>query len=353
MTRRTGAGLLAIGLIAVGLVVAFLLPVNYVTLEPGPTVNVLGDYGGKKILDITGHKTYSDSGELRMLTVYQSGPDQHLNLLDGLSGWISRDTALVPRSAVFGKTDTSKSVQQQSAVEMSDSQDDATAAALSADGIAYKTDVVISATEKGAPADGKIKPGDIIVAVNGVPTTGADQLVKQVRALSPGTIINVKLRRDDKDLTVSMKSVAAPDAPKSARIGVSPGERYVFPFNVDIRLGDDIGGPSAGMMFALSIYDMLTPGSLTGGKTIAGTGEITADGAVGAIGGIGQKMIGAQRAGARLFLAPAANCSEAAHSYYDHKKMLLLKVSTLAEAIKAVDTWRTDPTSASLPRCTT
>ncbi|HEX4190997.1 MAG TPA: S16 family serine protease [Marmoricola sp.] len=352
MTRRTAAGLLAIGLIAVGLIVAFFLPVNYVTLQPGPTVNVLGNYGGKKILDISGHKTYTDNGELRMLTVYQSGPDERLNLGEALGGWISRNTALVPRSAVFGKADTSKSVQQQSAVEMSDSQDDATAAALTADGIAYKTTVVISATEKGAPADGKIKPGDIILAVNGVPTTGADQLIKQVRALSPGTIINVRLRRNDKDQTVSMKSIAAPDDPKSARIGVSPGERYVFPFNVDIRLGDDIGGPSAGMMFALSIYDMLTPGSLTGGKTIAGTGEITAAGAVGPIGGIGQKMIGAQRAGARLFIMSADNCSEAAHSYYNHKQMLLVKVHTLAEAIKAVNTWRTDPTSPSLPRCT-
>ncbi|MFL6157946.1 MAG: PDZ domain-containing protein [Marmoricola sp.] len=352
MSRRTVAGLLAIGLIAVLVAIAASRPVPYVTLRPGPTLDVLGDYGGKKIIAITGHQTYADDGQLRMLTVYQSGPDDKLSLIEVLSGWASRETAVVPRSAVFGKNETNKTVQQESAVQMSSSQDNATASALRAVGIAFKTQVVVGSTVKGAPAYGVLLPGDVVTSVDGKPTTDAATLVKQVRAVAPGQPVSVTVLRKGATRTFSLKTVSAAGDPKSARIGVQPGERYVFPFKVQVRLGSNIGGPSAGMMFSLSIYDLLTPGSLTGGRTIAGTGEISGDGVVGPIGGIAQKLVGAQRDGARLFLMSDENCAEAARSYYDHSKMLLLKVHTLAEAIKAVTTWRTDPTSASLPRCT-
>ena len=85
--------------------------------------------------------------------------------------------------------------------------------------------------------------------------------------------------------------------------------KFKFPFDVKISL-DKVGGPSAGMMFALGIVDTVTPGDLTGGKHVAGTGTITPDGAVGPIGGIGQKMVGARSGGATMFLAPAANCDD-------------------------------------------
>ncbi|MFL6109203.1 MAG: S16 family serine protease, partial [Marmoricola sp.] len=104
-------------------------------------------------------------------------------------------------------------------------------------------------------------------------------------------------------------------------------------------------------MFALSIYDLLTPGSLTGGRSIAGSGEISADGVVSPIGGIGQKLVGAQRDGAQLFLVAKENCAEAIRSHYDKDKLRLVKVHTLTDAIAAVDTWRKNP-DAALPRCT-
>jgi PDZ domain-containing protein len=104
-------------------------------------------------------------------------------------------------------------------------------------------------------------------------------------------------------------------------------------------------------MFALSLYDLLTPGSLTGGKQIAGSGEISSDGVVGPIGGIGQKLVGAQRDGARLFLVAAENCAEAARAHYDKNKLRLVKVHTLSDAIKAVNAWRENP-NAALPGCT-
>ena len=113
-------------------------------------------------------------------------------------------------------------------------------------------------------------------------------------------------------------------------IGVQLVETYMFPFNVKISVGD-IGGPSAGLMFALGIIDKLSPANLTGGRFIAGTGEIEANGTVDPIGGIQQKMAGARAAGATIFLTPAANCPNTAGAV--PAGMRLIKVSSLAGAI--------------------
>jgi PDZ domain-containing protein len=107
-------------------------------------------------------------------------------------------------------------------------------------------------------------------------------------------------------------------------------ESFIFPFRVNIKVGD-IGGPSAGMMFALGIVDKLTPANLTGGRFVAGTGEISADGAVSAIGGIQQKMAGARAAGATIFLTPAANCGDTTGAV--PAGLRLVKVATLRQAI--------------------
>jgi len=105
---------------------------------------------------------------------------------------------------------------------------------------------------------------------------------------------------------------------------------FKFPFPVTISVGD-IGGPSAGLMFALGIIDKLTPMDLTGGKFIAGTGEITGGGQVQPIGGIQQKMVGARDAGATIFLTPAANCPDTKGAV--PAGLRLVKVSTLAQAV--------------------
>jgi Lon-like protease len=351
MSRRTVAGLLALGLIAVLGVVAARKPVGYVTFRPGPTMNVLGKYDGKTIISVTGHKTYRDDGALRMVTVYESGPDDHLNLLDMLTGWVNPDVAVLPRSAVYQKGETDKTSHQESAVEMSSSQDSAIAAALKALGVSYRTEVAVSEVDKDGASAGKLKKGDVLLAVDGRSTADPTRVVDLIRAIAPGTPTELTVRRTGTEQKVTVTTKPAPDDPKASRIGVGVALDFVFPFKVKVQLPGTVGGPSAGMMFALSIYDVLTPGSLTGGKVVAGTGTIDPDGTVGPIGGIGQKLPAAQRDGARLFLVDADNCAAAVRSHYDPDKMRLVKVSTLSEAIKDVETWRDDP-SAALPRCT-
>ena len=350
MSRRTLAGLLALGLLVVLGAVAVTRPVDYVTFRPGPTMNVLGKYDDKTIVNISGHKTYRDDGALRMVTVYAGGPGENTNLVELLYGWIDPNIAVLPKS-IYEKGETDETNRQQSAVQMSSSQDNATAAALSALGIGYQTEVEISGVAKDGASAGKLEKGDVLLAVDGKTTADPNQLVDVIRAIKPGTPTVLTVRRDGKEQQISVITKAAEDDPKASRIGVSIQPDFVFPFKVRIRLPDSVGGPSAGMMFALSIYDVLTPGSLTGGKTIAGSGEITPDGTVGPIGGIGQKLPAAQRDGAKLFLVAADNCAEAVHSHYDADKMRLVKVTKLADAIKDVETWRDDP-DAELPRCT-
>ncbi|WP_441349077.1 S16 family serine protease [Streptomyces sp. NTH33] len=135
---------------------------------------------------------------------------------------------------------------------------------------------------------------------------------------------------------------------KRAIVGISAGTDHTFPFTIDIKLAD-VGGPSAGLMFALGIYDKLTPGSLTGGKFVAGTGTIDDNGKVGPIGGIEMKTVGARDKGAQFFLTPADNCASAAKD--TPSGLTLVKVNTMGDALAALKDIRAGST-ADLPKCT-
>ncbi|MBV9831847.1 MAG: signaling protein, partial [Marmoricola sp.] len=139
MKRRTVAGLVAAVLVVGLAVVAAVRPVPYVTFAPGPTVNVLGEYQNKPIIEVTGHRTYRDKGELRLLTVVPSGPQEKVSLAQMVFAWADPDKSVYPFDAIYGSTDTSKSVQQQSTVQMDTSQEDAVAAALTALHIPFDT----------------------------------------------------------------------------------------------------------------------------------------------------------------------------------------------------------------------
>jgi PDZ domain-containing protein len=146
---------------------------------------------------------------------------------------------------------------------------------------------------------------------------------------------------------VTITTQPASDDPSQSRVGVSIVDKPPFP--VDIDLGQEIGGPSAGLMFSLGIYDMLTPGSLTGGAHIAGTGTIDDSGQVGEIGGIQQKIAGAVAAGATIFLVPDANCGEAAAAP-DAGSIELIDVTTMDGAVHALESIASGDGS-DVPRC--
>ncbi len=343
MSRRSLTLAIAGLATVVAIAVAVFLPVPYVILGPGPTLNTLGELQGQPLISITGHPTYATSGHLNLVTVsYQGGPGTNMNIFQALRSWLAPSEAVVPESELFPAGQSAQQTQAQDTEEMTGSQQLATAAALSTLHIAYKTQVVVVSTVPGYPASKELRAGDVIEAVDGKPVTGQAELSAMISAHPAGTVLTLTVLRDGKTLTVP---VATKESGGTPVIGVEVQVEYTFPFDVKFTVGN-IGGPSAGMMFALGIVDKLTPDNLTGGKFIAGTGEITAAGQVEPIGGIQQKMVGARSAGATIFLTPAGNCSDTAGAV--PAGLRLVKVSTLSQAISDLDAIKA---GKSVPSC--
>ncbi|KTR72347.1 hypothetical protein SA12R_01730, partial [Rothia kristinae] len=197
-------------------------------------------------------------------------------------------------------------------------------------------------------AAGPLAEGDVLVAVGGTRLKTYQDLTDALQR-TEGKAVDVVYRPGGKDEQRTVRlTPRRDDASGRWVLGLYLKPDYHFPFTVDYGL-QDVGGPSAGTMFALGIIDELTPGSLTGGKHVAGTGTIDAQGKVGAIGGIRQKMIGARQAGATLFLAPADNCDEVTGHIPDG--LSVVKVSTLDEAVEAVRGVGEGKDPASYPQC--
>ena len=345
MTQRTWAALLAVPLfVALGLYVA-ITGLPFVTYAPGPTVNVLGDNGGKPIIEVTGHPSYRDDGELRMTTVSVTQRDARLDLFTLMRTWLSRDDAVYPFFAQYGSTGSSKQDTQEGQVEMVTSQDAAVAAALTQLDIPIHPVIEVVSVTDGMPADGKLEVRDKLRAVGGTKVTSTTDVAKLIGDVPDGESVRVEVERDGKPVTVRLTPVTKEG---HRMVGITLQPSYEFPFDVAVNISDSIGGPSAGLMFATSIYDTLTPGSLTGGDVVAGTGTITPDGKVGQIGGIQQKIAGARQDGAQLFLVPPANCADALGG--DNGSMRLAKAATLTKAIAEIKAWSADH-DAKLPSC--
>jgi PDZ domain-containing protein len=307
--RRIGWALIVVAV--VGAVVVALLPSSYVIEEPGPVFNTLGTttVGAQKVpvLSISGHPTYPTSGALDMLTVNIAGdPQNRPNWSEIATAWFDPSKTITPIDEIYAPQETVEQSNQEGTAEMVDSQQQATAAALFDLGIKFDSVVTVDGTAKGSPASKVFTKGDVLKTVNGTPFVDSDQVHSLIVSNGTGHAATISYTRKGVAKTAKVTPEAAQTGPF---LGVYLDETFSFPFPVKVQL-QDVGGPSAGMMFALGIIDKLTPGELNGGKHVAGTGTITAFGSVGAIGGIRQKMYGARAAGATYFLAPASNCDE-------------------------------------------
>ncbi|WP_372735536.1 PDZ domain-containing protein, partial [Nocardioides sp.] len=234
------------------------------------------------------------------------------------------------------------------------SQDNAVAAALRELGYDVEPALQVLSIGEGTPADGALAVRDIFVSVDGVALTpdadGQKTLLDAIKGAEDGQQLTFVVLRDGQRETVKVGTRELVDDDGSARrqIGITLGFGFIFPFTVAVNISDNIGGPSAGLVFSLAIYDTLTPGSLTGGKEVAGTGELDSEGNVGPIGGIEQKIAGARDSGADLFLVPAANCADALSA--DAGDMRLLRAETMPQTLAAVEAWVADP-KTDLPSC--
>lgn len=345
-SRRAVTLAVASVLVMVLALVGSLLPVPYVALMPGPTSNTLGENDkGEELVKIEGRRVYPDAGHLNFTTVtYRGGPGSRIDLFTALRGWLDGDVAIVPEETIFPRNESQKQVDEENTRQMRDSQETAQAAALRQLNIPISTRIVIDAVQKGRPADGRLRPGDELVAVDGTRVERVGAATELMGKRKAGDPVTVTVRRSGAEQKVTLRT-AAGDGGRPV-VGIVLSDQYKFPFKVDISVGD-VGGPSAGLMFSLAIVDKLTPGSLTGGKFIAGTGTITAEGEVGPIGGIQQKMIAARRAGATIFLTPADNCADALKARPDGLR--LVRADTLNDTIQALNAINTG--KGEVPTC--
>jgi len=315
-SKRTIAGWVSVAVAAVVTVALAVAPAPFVIEQPGPVFNTLGTdqrvgstptADAKPLISIPGKKTYPTAGSLDLLTVSVVGnPDQRPGWFEIVSAWFDPSRAVLPVDAVFPPGTTTEQSNAQNAALMVDSQQDAVAAALNELGYDFPEAVAVKQVIKGTPAADVFTVGDEITTVNGEPVPGVQTLRKLVAANGTDKPAEVGILRKGVASTVSITPVSSGG---QTVLGIGAGMDYTFPFDVKIQL-DDVGGPSAGQMFALGIIDKLTPGELNGGKRVAGTGTIDNEGNIGPIGGIRQKMFGARAAGATVFLAPATNCDE-------------------------------------------
>jgi Lon-like protease len=336
-TRRRAwlgaAGLLGGAALAVGVFV----PLPFVELSPGPTFNVIGEADGKPLIDISGTATFPTAGNLDMTTVNErGGPETGIYLGRLVVGWADPHTRVLPREAFYPDQQSQSDVQAENARQFNDSTADSVVAAMTYLHRPMDTVVVVSSVLTGKPADGHLEPGDQLLAIDGHPITTAADVATAMKPVRPGETVVVKVKRGDTDVHEErVTTVANPDDASRAFLGIEVGEVQRPRFHIDITLGG-VGGPSAGMMLSLGIIDKLTPGQLNGGRFVAGTGTITPDGKVGAIGGIEQKMVGARNSGATLFLAPESNCGDVLDNGIP-SGLTVARVSTLDEAVHAVE----------------
>ncbi|NVI91100.1 PDZ domain-containing protein [Actinomadura sp. BRA 177] len=348
MSRRATTLTVASVLVLVLAVIGSVMRVPYVALMPGPTSNTLGTNDkGQPLIRIDGRKTYPDQGHLNFTTVtYRGGPGGRIDLFTALRGWLDGDTAIVPEETIFPKNESPKEVDQENTRAMQDSQQNAEAAALHELGIPLTTRVIVEGVQKDRPAAGVLKAGDEITALDGAKVTSVSQITGAMAKHKIGDTVTLTYKRGGKEDKATLTTVADPTG-KRAVVGIVLSDQYKFPFKIDISIGD-IGGPSAGLMFSLAIYDKLTPGPLTQGKFIAGTGTITPEGEVGPIGGIQQKMIAARKAGATVFLTPKDNCADALSARPDGLR--LVRADTLHGSIQAINALNTG--QGDIPACT-
>ena len=321
---------------------AMFIPVPYVMKSPGPVFNTIGEVNEIELVSISGTATYPTEGELDMTTVREyGGPQEGLDMFQAILGWISPDRQVLPRESVYPEDETEEENTARNVEAFSTSQSYAIAAALDYLEQPISEQVIITSVGPDTHAENKLRAGDEILTVDGVQMTTPEQVVDAVRSRPIGTDLNFSVLRSNSKLDVVVTSGTRSDDPATEQdeatipyVGIGIDVNYSAEFEIEFGV-TGVGGPSAGTMFAIAIIDKLTPGALTQGKIIAGTGTIDPDGNVGEIGGIQQKLIGARDAGAVLFLAPAGNCDEVIGHIPDG--LTVAAIETLEDAMNEIE----------------
>jgi PDZ domain-containing protein len=338
--KWTALALVLIGLIVVASIV---VPVPFVKRSPGPVFDVLGDIDGSPVLQIKGTKSHPTSGRLDMTTVSEAGGSgSSLYVTTAVLGLFDPDSSVVPAEERF--PDGEPSDQDREVQERVFAASQSTAVAAAADYLErpVTSQAIVFDVIPEAPADGVLKAADVIETVNGQAVDDRKQVGEIIGVLPTGSRVVFEFIREGAAQTKEVPTQQVPVDPEDPEgeqksvVGVLIDNHYESDFEAEVAL-DDIGGPSAGLVFSMAMVDRLQKEDLFQGHHVAGTGTIGAKGSVGAIGGIDKKLVAAHDAGAELFLAPARNCKKVAKS--TPAGLTVVPVESLDTAIQATKDW--------------
>ena len=286
------------------------------------------------LVTVKGGKEPAGNGGIFFVDVFERRASE----LESLFPWLHDGSTLVPAKLLVPPGETDQSAREADLRAMQVSQQTAAAVALRQlgyDVVAKPSGVVVAAIETGSHAVGVLRPEDVIVAVNGKPTPTIISLRRQLADLKPGDTVTLRIKRGNSTRTVTIETIADPLDKRRAIVGFSPDQAadIKLPINVSIDAGN-VGGPSAGLAFALQVMRELGR-NVTHGYKVAATGEIGLDGRVGAIGGVKQKTFGVRKAGADVFLVPVdGGNAQTARRYAG--KLKIIPVTSLRQALKAL-----------------
>jgi PDZ domain-containing protein len=310
--------------------------VEAVAFLPGAAI------GTSDRIEADGIDVYEPGGEILLLTV---SIDSEVTVVDWIRSSVDDSIELRTRESVFG-TRSNREQRDFNRHLMSSAKDTATIVALEHLGVdaADFTGVLFAEPVSGGPVDGLLESSDVILFIDGQSVTTVDSLRALLADLVPGTTATITVEHyetaEKRDVEITLGT--HPDS-GGAYIGVSGVTERVhrseLPFEIDISSGS-IGGPSAGLAFALVVLDVLTPGELTGGKRVAVTGSIRLDGSVGDVGGVAQKSVAARDAGAEIIIVPAALVDEARPGAGE---VPVVGVESLEDALQALAAEGGDP----------
>lgn len=329
-----------------------LVTVPRVVYHPGPVYDTLGSIRETEVVQLDEElETYEDTaGNLYFTTIrLEGGPGDPLTAWEWLRSRFDPTTTIVPREQVFPEGVDAEQVREQNTALMQHSQEDAAVVALRAHGTEVPEDVMVAQVMVGKPADGVLHVDDQILAVEDTAVSSTRQVQDQIQDVTPGQPVELTLLREGEEVALEVPTTRDEETGRTI-VGVYLAPLYELPYEISIDAGN-VGGPSAGLMFSLAVYDKLTPGPLTDGRSVAGSGTITGTGQVGGIGGITQKMYAAQSAGAELFLAPAGNCGEVVTGQPDD--LVVVAVHTFEDALDALEQTEgvQDLSTLDLPTC--
>lgn len=315
---------IAMAIAAAVVVGAFMVPIPVFYLYvPGPVKDV------EKLVTVEGAKTYSSEGQLFLTTV---SINPTVTLVDLIKAGLDPHEDVVMKEDVTQGM-TLREVREQARLEMRASKQAARQTAFAALGLPAGEGARIVETVEGSPAAAALEPGDRIVAVDGDTTTTACDVQQAIGDRDAGEGVRVTVLRDGRRRSIEMETAENPQQPGTPYVGVFLADFVGDSVEVEFKTGE-IGGPSAGLMFSLALYDQLTPDDLTHGRKIAGTGTIACGGVVGPIGGVEEKVAAAEREGAEIFLSPELNYEAATEAAGD---IQIVSVATFDDAVEYLE----------------